>query len=110
MKNFMAYGWPGNIRELKSALEYAFVVTQSGVIQREDLPSSFSEGHENATLEKKADAGVKDLAQLDEKAALLEALRLSRRQQDRGRQASRGASHDRLEPHEKVRPSDGPPI
>jgi len=77
MKDFMAYGWPGNIRELKSALEYAFVVTESGVIQRENLPSFFPRADESATPEKKLAPGRDNLAQPDQKTALLEALRLS---------------------------------
>jgi two-component system response regulator HydG len=28
LQRFMAYPWPGNIRELKSAPEYAFVVAE----------------------------------------------------------------------------------
>lgn len=78
MKDFMAYGWPGNIRELKSALEYAFVVTESGAIQRENLPSFFPGGDGNTMPEKKPPVARKDLAQLDQKTALLEALRQSR--------------------------------
>ncbi len=77
MKDFMGYHWPGNVRELKSALEYAFVVTESGAIKRESLPFSFSEG-EVKSMPEKVPAGEKeDLARLDQKAALLEALRRS---------------------------------
>ena len=78
MKDFMAYGWPGNIRELKSALEYAFVVTESGAIQRENLPPFFNGDGVNPMPEKKPPAARDDLAQLGQKTALLEALRLSR--------------------------------
>jgi transcriptional regulator of acetoin/glycerol metabolism len=42
MKLFTQYGWPGNIRELKSALEYAFVVAEPGLIDVEHLPAQFS--------------------------------------------------------------------
>lgn len=38
MERFMAYEWPGNIRELKSALEYAFVVSDQGPIDMNHLP------------------------------------------------------------------------
>jgi PAS domain S-box-containing protein len=38
MERFMAYQWPGNIRELKSALEYAFVVAETKVIGLDQLP------------------------------------------------------------------------
>jgi len=39
----MAYGWPGNARELKSALEYAFVIAESGQIAVEHLPPALSD-------------------------------------------------------------------
>jgi transcriptional regulator with PAS, ATPase and Fis domain len=39
----MAYDWPGNIRELKSALEYAFVIAESGQIAVDHLPPALSE-------------------------------------------------------------------
>ncbi|MBC8419182.1 MAG: sigma 54-interacting transcriptional regulator [Desulfobacteraceae bacterium] len=77
MKAFLTYGWPGNIRELKSALQYAFVVTESGLIQKEDLPSSFFGGDENRTFEMTPPPVKGDLAELEEKTALLKALRLS---------------------------------
>ena len=32
------YHWPGNIRELKSALEYAFVITDKEFIEPNQLP------------------------------------------------------------------------
>lgn len=35
---FMQYSWPGNIRELKNALEYAFVLTENGLIDMNHLP------------------------------------------------------------------------
>jgi two-component system response regulator HydG len=41
---FMEYHWPGNIRELKSTLEYAFVIAESGLIEPEHLPDSFRKG------------------------------------------------------------------
>lgn len=38
------YHWPGNIRELENAMEYAFVRTQAGhLIKREKLPSTITE-------------------------------------------------------------------
>jgi PAS domain S-box-containing protein len=40
-KIFMDYFWPGNIRELKHAIEHAFVVSKQTVITMEDLPSEF---------------------------------------------------------------------
>ncbi|MCP3871557.1 MAG: PAS domain-containing protein [Desulfobacteraceae bacterium] len=38
MELFMKYTWPGNIRELKGALEYAFVIAEKGLIHRRHLP------------------------------------------------------------------------
>ena len=78
MKDFMAYSWPGNIRELKSVLEYAFVVTESGVIQRENLPSFHLAADETPVPEMTRSAATEAHVQLDKKTALLEALRLSR--------------------------------
>jgi PAS domain S-box-containing protein len=39
MDFFMNYRWPGNIRELRGALEYAFVVAESGRILPKHLPA-----------------------------------------------------------------------
>ncbi len=38
MAILMAHDWPGNIRELRNALEYAFVVCPGGMIEAEHLP------------------------------------------------------------------------
>jgi PAS domain S-box-containing protein len=38
MERFMLYDWPGNIRELKSALEFAFVIADKGLIDLDQLP------------------------------------------------------------------------
>ncbi len=42
MDLFMKYNWPGNIRELKGALEYAFVIAEKGLILPEHLPQKFT--------------------------------------------------------------------
>ena len=39
----MAYDWPGNIRELRNAIERALLLGTSEVIQPEDLPESLRE-------------------------------------------------------------------
>ncbi len=41
MARFMRYDWPGNIRELKSVLEYAFVVAEPETIHAQHLPEHF---------------------------------------------------------------------
>ena len=38
MKLFMAYGWPGNIRELEHTIEYSSLISSQPVITVEDLP------------------------------------------------------------------------
>lgn len=68
MKQFMEYYWPGNIRELKSALEYAFVVTESGLIGIEHLPLLFESNGEMTKRVQRDDAAF-------EKNALIDALR-----------------------------------
>jgi len=35
---FMHHGWPGNIRELENAIEHAFILCSSGLIQPQHLP------------------------------------------------------------------------
>jgi len=35
---FMRHGWPGNIRELENAIEHAFILCSSGLIQPQHLP------------------------------------------------------------------------
>jgi transcriptional regulator with PAS, ATPase and Fis domain len=39
IKLLMAYPWPGNIRELKNAIEHAFVFCKNAFIIKDDLPS-----------------------------------------------------------------------
>jgi DNA-binding NtrC family response regulator len=39
----MEYDFPGNVRELENALEYALTVRRGGAIRREDLPASIRE-------------------------------------------------------------------
>ena len=41
MDLFMKFKWPGNIRELKGALEYAFVIAEKGLIHVRHLPEKF---------------------------------------------------------------------
>ncbi len=42
MELFLKYKWPGNIRELKGALEYAFVIAEKGLIHIRHLPQKFT--------------------------------------------------------------------
>jgi transcriptional regulator of acetoin/glycerol metabolism len=38
------YAWPGNVRELRNAIEYAFVLCQSGGIGTQHLPHKIVHG------------------------------------------------------------------
>jgi PAS domain S-box-containing protein len=74
MKVFMDYSWPGNIRELKSALEYSFVVADSELIRPEHLPKNVSD---SVSAFPASTSQIKP-AENDQKNALIEALRQSR--------------------------------
>jgi DNA-binding NtrC family response regulator len=37
-RSLQSYDWPGNARELANAIERALIVSQSGIIEKEDLP------------------------------------------------------------------------
>ena len=43
MEAFMDYPWPGNIRELKNVIEYAFVIAEGPTIQHGHLPRKILE-------------------------------------------------------------------
>ena len=42
MEAFMEYHWPGNIRELKNAMEYSFVTSEGPAIQPDHLPKKIN--------------------------------------------------------------------
>ncbi len=43
MRALLDYGWPGNVRQLENALEYATAVCSGQTIHREDLPPEVTE-------------------------------------------------------------------
>jgi DNA-binding NtrC family response regulator len=45
-EKFLAYTWPGNIRELKNVVNFAYTISSSNEISREDLPPAFNYGTE----------------------------------------------------------------
>ena len=71
MKILLDHPWPGNVRELKGALEYAFVVAETGLIAPEHLPPKLSSREVSPTTPPEA-RGAPDS---DEKTALIDALR-----------------------------------
>lgn len=72
MDLFMRYAWPGNIRELKSALEYASILSGEDQIQSRHLPEQIKKfvGGRATPEPARNEAGPSS-----EKAALLDALR-----------------------------------
>jgi transcriptional regulator with PAS, ATPase and Fis domain len=42
MEKLMAYSWPGNVREIRNAIEYAFVLCPGGLIEAKHLPPKIS--------------------------------------------------------------------
>ena len=50
MGKFMAHDWPGNIRELKNAVQHAVMVDTDGTIEMEDLPEDLRERLQAGTL------------------------------------------------------------
>jgi transcriptional regulator with PAS, ATPase and Fis domain len=83
MDLFMSYEWPGNVRQLKSALEYAFAVAGPGVIDTQHLPAEFQASNAmgpggSQTVETSWANGPPG-----EKKALLDALRRSGGNQSR---------------------------
>jgi two-component system response regulator HydG len=95
MERFMDYHWPGNIRELKSALEYAFVVGEEGLIRPAQLPAKISEG-KKASGSGPFFTGYGDAA---ERSALIDALRQTRGNQSQAARIlgiSRGTVWNRM--------------
>lgn len=43
MDTLTAYGWPGNIRELQSALRFAYINSKGRIIEPDDLPSELNQ-------------------------------------------------------------------
>jgi two-component system, NtrC family, response regulator HydG len=60
MGMFMRYHWPGNIRELINALDYAFVVCRTNCIEAANLPEAVA-GRENKRCEEFAPDGREGL-------------------------------------------------
>ncbi|SMC96240.1 PAS domain S-box-containing protein [Desulfocicer vacuolatum DSM 3385] len=76
MERFMAYEWPGNIRELKNALEYAYVITEKDSIHADHLPRQIQKKSKitrQATL-KRTHKNI-SLPRNNEKEALVAALK-----------------------------------
>ena len=76
MALFMDYAWPGNIRELKNAMEYAFVVADHTTIGRHHLPRHLAAGNFENYPPVSTQTALSPAT--DEKTALIQALRQTR--------------------------------
>jgi transcriptional regulator with PAS, ATPase and Fis domain len=75
MERFVMYDWPGNIRELKSALEYAFLVAESGMVEIRHLPTHLQATAKTLRAPDRIDDHGAYAAEPEEKLRLIEALR-----------------------------------
>jgi PAS domain S-box-containing protein len=75
MDIFMRYHWPGNIRELKSALEYAFLVAESGLVEIHHLPTQIQSALETEAAPRNLSVDPGGAVGSEERAKLIEALR-----------------------------------
>jgi transcriptional regulator of acetoin/glycerol metabolism len=47
MKIILAYEWPGNVRQLRNAIQFALAVCEDNIIKPEDLPDEIFESNEH---------------------------------------------------------------
>ncbi len=73
MEAFMEYHWPGNIRELKNAMEYSFVTSEGPTIQPDHLPKKINTPKE--IFFSPVNAVTNQAVLPDEKAQLIQALK-----------------------------------
>ena len=66
MKMLESYGWPGNIRELRHALERAVALSRGGVIDAEHLPDKIRGAREAAPATPAMPAGKNEITSMDE--------------------------------------------
>lgn len=82
MELVMDYGWPGNIRELKNAIEYAFVVTEGPSIGLNHLPRTIGALQKDTLTAAPVPEGGKKIPP-GEKQALIRALKQANGNQTR---------------------------
>ncbi len=74
----MAYPWPGNVRELENAIEYAFVVCQARIIERDHLPAEISAEAMSTPMQKTPSAAHRPVkTSIESKRLLRDSARLS---------------------------------
>jgi len=84
MEAIMEYTWPGNIRELKNAMEYSFVTADGPTLQLAHLPQKICRQQETATIQTSSIPPGHFVS--DEKADLIQALRKTKGNQTKAAQ------------------------
>ncbi len=75
MKHLRAYSWPGNVRELKNLVERLAIMTESDVIDEDDIPPSYKgEKSTTTSVEFLGKPSLKDARTAFEKAYILQKL------------------------------------
>jgi two-component system nitrogen regulation response regulator NtrX len=75
MKHLRAYSWPGNVRELKNLVERLAIMTESDVIDEDDIPPSYKgEKSTTTSVEFLGKPSLKDARMAFEKAYILQKL------------------------------------
>ncbi|MDQ6597914.1 sigma-54 interaction domain-containing protein [Bacillus salipaludis] len=80
---FMQYEWPGNIRELKSTIDYMLTVCEGNVVTKRDLPSMLTQAGDSVTHEYSA---CESMLEMQERAFILEVIKQCN---EKGKAASR---------------------
>ena len=79
LQMIMAYGWPGNIRELKNVIESASVIVENGFIEPAQLPAKitgvFNNSDTNSVSLPAANLPLDERLKEIEKSMIIEALR-----------------------------------
>ncbi|MFI8495823.1 sigma 54-interacting transcriptional regulator [Peribacillus butanolivorans] len=83
LEYFMQYNWPGNIRELKSTIDYMLTVCEGNVVTKSDLPFMHGQAGDNVTSEYSA---CESMLEMQERAFILEVIK---QYNEKGKTASR---------------------
>ncbi|MFP3324976.1 Fis family transcriptional regulator, partial [Planococcus sp. SIMBA_160] len=72
LEYFMQYEWPGNIRELKSTIDYMLTVCEGNVVMKRDLP--FMHGQTEESVISKYSA-CESMLEMQERTFILEVIK-----------------------------------
>ncbi|MFU2018259.1 sigma 54-interacting transcriptional regulator [Peribacillus butanolivorans] len=83
LEYFMQYNWPGNIRELKSTIDYMLTVCEGNVVTKSDLPFMHGQAGDSVMSEYSA---CESMLEMQERAFILEVIK---QYNEKGKTASR---------------------